>query len=138
MVQDVPPGTLELRSIAWTICFATDILILTGQFTAQKAMQRSISKEFAVWSSIGPSLKSTRALSKKQKCRKSLSASARQTQEGDFIVVLYGCSVPVVLRPVYSTAGTPDYQFIGEAFVYGMMDGEAFDMVYEETAFKLI
>ena len=44
------------------------------------------------------------------------------TRPGDSIVVLYGCSVPVVLRQ------SPDkdhYMLVGECFVYGMMDGEA-------------
>jgi hypothetical protein len=40
---------------------------------------------------------------------------------GDIIVILYGCSVPVALRKVRSY-----YKLIGECFVYGMMDGEAF------------
>jgi Heterokaryon incompatibility protein (HET) len=51
------------------------------------------------------------------------------TEINDIIVILFGCSVPVVLRPVHigrSTGEKPDhYKFIGETFILGMMDGEA-------------
>ena len=43
---------------------------------------------------------------------------------GDIICVLLGCSVPVVLRE-HVMGQEKYYQFIGEAYVYGMMDGEA-------------
>ena len=43
---------------------------------------------------------------------------------GDVICVLLGCSVPVILRPCHSLRR--DYfEFVGEAYVYGIMDGEA-------------
>jgi hypothetical protein len=44
---------------------------------------------------------------------------------GDTICVLYGCSVPVVLRrhPKNKLA----WELVGECFVYGMMDGEAME-----------
>jgi hypothetical protein len=51
---------------------------------------------------------------------------------------MYGCSVPVVLRSVNNLAGAPEYRFIGEAFVYGMMDGEVFEVDFQETSFKLV
>ena len=41
-------------------------------------------------------------------------------QSGDIVAVLYGCSVPVVLRAVEQ-----QYQLVGECFVYGLMDGQA-------------
>lgn len=49
---------------------------------------------------------------------------------GDEIVVLFGCSVPVILREVKSegeSGGEREkrWQFIGEAFVEGFMDAEA-------------
>ncbi|CZR65424.1 uncharacterized protein PAC_15324 [Phialocephala subalpina] len=40
---------------------------------------------------------------------------------GDMICILFGCSVPVVLRKV----STEQYIFIGECYVHGMMDGES-------------
>jgi hypothetical protein len=44
-----------------------------------------------------------------------------ETRLDDTVAILYGCSVPVVLRKVRSY-----YKLIGECFVYGRMDGEAF------------
>jgi hypothetical protein len=43
---------------------------------------------------------------------------------GDIAVILFGCSVPVVLRPRETADCTTEYEFIGEAYVYGNMDGE--------------
>lgn len=54
----------------------------------------------------------------------------RQAGKGDVICVLLGCSVPVVLRP-YRGAEDKDedlaglYEFIGECYVDGFMNGEA-------------
>jgi hypothetical protein len=62
-----------------------------------------------------------------------------KTKEGDLIVILYGCSVPVILRPVYRERMVEQkYQFIGEAYIYGKMDGEALDYGYDEQKFKLV
>jgi hypothetical protein len=44
------------------------------------------------------------------------------TEPGDVVFVLYGCSVPVVLRRRGS--GGEVRSFVGEAFVAGIMDGE--------------
>jgi hypothetical protein len=47
-------------------------------------------------------------------------------QEGDFICILFGCSVPVILRKRSPPESDESYYwFIGEAYVHGMMDGEA-------------
>jgi hypothetical protein len=46
------------------------------------------------------------------------------TRMGDEVCVLYGCSVPVVLRE-HKTQDDHYFEVIGESFVYGMMDGEA-------------
>jgi hypothetical protein len=49
----------------------------------------------------------------------------------DFICILFGCSVPVVLRKEIHTAGKTitgiHFKFIGECYVDGMMDGQALD-----------
>lgn len=58
-----------------------------------------------------------------------------KTKEGDTIAILYGCSVPVILRPV---PGTRDYEFVGEAYIHGKMDGEAISENFEKTTFRLI
>ncbi|PVH76559.1 hypothetical protein DL98DRAFT_641110 [Cadophora sp. DSE1049] len=44
--------------------------------------------------------------------------------EGDTVCILYGCSVPVILRKVDDDEGVY-YELVGECFLYGMMDGEA-------------
>jgi hypothetical protein len=40
---------------------------------------------------------------------------------GDVVCILYGCTVPCLLR----LKGGAEYEFIGEAYVYSYMDGEA-------------
>lgn len=51
-------------------------------------------------------------------------------QAGDYICILYGCSVPVVLRPSGSK-----YRLIGECYVQGMMGGEAVKRLRQRTNF---
>jgi hypothetical protein len=46
----------------------------------------------------------------------------KQAKKGDSICILFGCSVPVVLRQGGSTGA---YYFIGECYVDGFMNGEA-------------
>jgi hypothetical protein len=58
-----------------------------------------------------------------------------KSKTGDVIAILYGCSVPVILRPV---PDTQDYEFIGEAYIHGKMDGEAIGEQFEERKFRLI
>jgi hypothetical protein len=48
----------------------------------------------------------------------------RGTKEGDLICILLGCSVPVILRPD-SSRKTKKYELLGEAYIYGMMNGDA-------------
>jgi Heterokaryon incompatibility protein (HET) len=47
-----------------------------------------------------------------------------KSQTHDIICILFGCSVPVVLRPI---PNTKEFLFIGECYVHGAMDGEAVD-----------
>ncbi|KAI9665104.1 MAG: hypothetical protein M1821_006552 [Bathelium mastoideum] len=76
----------------------------------------------------------------------SLGIAPREASKGDEICILYGCSVPVVLRKYINgvparkvnssgvkidtlvNQNKPDvyYEFIGECYIHGMMDGEAF------------
>lgn len=53
---------------------------------------------------------------------KHMGAAPRETQKGDLIYVLIGCSVPVILR---KSEGDGEFEFIGECYVHGFMDGEA-------------
>jgi hypothetical protein len=62
-----------------------------------------------------------------------------KTKEGDVIAILYGCSVPVILRPVHDHSKDQQYyEFVGEAYIHGKMDGEAIDAGFEERKFRLI
>jgi hypothetical protein len=46
--------------------------------------------------------------------------------DDDLICVLLGCTVPVVLKKIVSKPRISDlYEIVGEAYVHGMMDGEA-------------
>jgi Heterokaryon incompatibility protein (HET) len=45
-----------------------------------------------------------------------------RTEQNDIICILFGCSVPCILRP---RNNGEHYEFIGEAYIYGKMDGEA-------------
>jgi hypothetical protein len=67
----------------------------------------------------------------------------QQARMNDKICLLYGCSVPVVLREqtddpcsLFRCSGTPNirayYEIIGEAYVDGFMDGEAFEGEYRQ------
>lgn len=49
-----------------------------------------------------------------------------KSQVGDHICILYGCSVPVVLREENGV-----FTFVGEAYAHGLMDGEAVSKVEE-------
>ncbi|KAJ5030042.1 heterokaryon incompatibility protein-domain-containing protein [Bipolaris maydis] len=42
-----------------------------------------------------------------------------QTQKGDLVAIVFGCSTPLVIRPCGE-----DYLVLGEAYVQGLMDGE--------------
>ncbi|KAK0130271.1 hypothetical protein ONS96_000794 [Cadophora gregata f. sp. sojae] len=53
------------------------------------------------------------------------------TQEGDTVCILYGCSVPVILRKV-ADGESMYHELIGECFLYGMMDGEALTCLTKE------
>lgn len=48
------------------------------------------------------------------------------TQAGDIVCVLFGCSMPVILRKAEN-----HYIFIGESYVHGIMDGEAIQQMNE-------
>jgi hypothetical protein len=53
-----------------------------------------------------------------------------ETEANDVICILFGCSVPVVLRkqPKKGRKDPDRYKFIGECYVHGMMYGEALPM----------
>ncbi|KIW14239.1 hypothetical protein PV08_07021 [Exophiala spinifera] len=52
---------------------------------------------------------------------------------GDQICIFYGCSVPVVLRRMSDSTDKSHWQLIGNAYVHGVMDGEAIRALSSET-----
>jgi hypothetical protein len=64
-----------------------------------------------------------------------LGMAPEKSRAGDIVCILFGCSVPVVLR---NTAGETKFVFIGECFVDGYMSGEAVgDDRFQETSFYI-
>ncbi|KAJ8126745.1 hypothetical protein O1611_g6894 [Lasiodiplodia mahajangana] len=69
------------------------------------------------------------------------------TENGDLVCIVFGCSVPLIIRPRFlkhdgardgkarrPEKGDPDYyEFVGEAFIYGKMDGQAIEGINETT-----
>jgi hypothetical protein len=51
---------------------------------------------------------------------------------GDRICILYGCSVPVVLRKIIESDESYHWKLVGDVYVHGIMDGEAFEHASEE------
>ena len=50
-----------------------------------------------------------------------------KAKPGDIVCILFGCSVPVILREEEeSTDGTNFHRLIGDAYVHGKMEGESF------------
>lgn len=85
------------------------------------------------------------------KSTSSIALAPEGTKKGDLICILYGCSVPVVLREMIGgrpaakqqKCGHPEcpshrdlssnppsthHQFVGECYVHGVMDGQALDV----------
>ncbi|KAF2731828.1 hypothetical protein EJ04DRAFT_514298 [Polyplosphaeria fusca] len=45
--------------------------------------------------------------------------------ENDLVCILFGCSVPVILRQRLGGPGNSHFELLGEAYIHGKMDGEA-------------
>ncbi|OCL06216.1 HET-domain-containing protein [Glonium stellatum] len=56
-----------------------------------------------------------------------------RAEKEDIICILAGCTVPVILRKHMNEKNEIYYEMIGEAFVYGKMDGEAMAGLDHET-----
>jgi Heterokaryon incompatibility protein (HET) len=54
-------------------------------------------------------------------------------REGDKLCILFGCSVPLVLREQYSQDNTYNWQLIGEAYIHGFMDGQGICSMTDES-----
>ncbi|KAM7184263.1 Heterokaryon incompatibility protein (HET) domain containing protein [Rhypophila sp. PSN 637] len=62
-----------------------------------------------------------------------------EMRPGDVVVILWGCWLPIVLRPCGGDADDLKYQLVGDAYVHGLMDGEYVqgDVEREERTFQL-
>jgi len=67
-----------------------------------------------------------RLLRTKEKGCLGLGPNKPQTvQPGDAICILFGCSVPVILREHNTSDNLRYYELIGECYIHGMMNGDA-------------
>jgi Heterokaryon incompatibility protein (HET) len=57
-------------------------------------------------------------------CDGNMGLAPMRARKNDIVCVLYGCSVPIVLRE----EETGGFTFVGECFLHGFMDGEAIGM----------
>jgi hypothetical protein len=53
-------------------------------------------------------------------------------QTGDVVCILFGCKVPYILRPVDG-----HYLLVGDAYIHGIMDGEAMAADFRERTFVI-
>jgi hypothetical protein len=60
------------------------------------------------------------------------------TEVGDIAVIVFGCSVSVVLRPRKNADRLAEYEFIDEAYVYKNMNNELLAGDYDAKDFKLV
>jgi hypothetical protein len=68
-----------------------------------------------------------------------IGSGVQGAEEGDLICVLFGCTVPVILRRLQDDES---YEFIGECYLHGFMDAEAIALqikgVLKERDFILV
>lgn len=56
--------------------------------------------------------------------------ASRPVERGDVVVVLWGCSVPLLLRNCFVNGqGKNVYRIVGECYIQGIMDGEVVQQV---------
>lgn len=71
-----------------------------------------------------------------------LGLAPSSARKKDLICILYGLSVPVILRPVRSTNSSREFRLIGECYIHGMMNGEAFELrqngQYVRSTFNIV
>lgn len=59
-------------------------------------------------------------------------------RKGDRIVVVFGASVPLIVRPVERDVGGRCFQLIGEAYVHGLMNGEGLRLGVDAEQIRLV
>ena len=57
----------------------------------------------------------------------------REAQEGDQVCILYGCSVPVLLRPHRQSTANVSWELVGEAYIDGVMEGQAISSISDNV-----
>ena len=67
--------------------------------------------------------------------KKSMGLAPKVAIEGDFVCVLYGCSIPLVIR---KRETVDQYQLIGECYAHGIMDGEAMNNELKEETITFV
>ncbi|KAL3418152.1 hypothetical protein PVAG01_09867 [Phlyctema vagabunda] len=70
----------------------------------------------------------------KQNAQAYIGVAPQESERSDIVCILYGCSVPVVLRPL----GNFEYRFLGGCYIHGVMDGEAVESAPRGRHFKLV
>lgn len=53
--------------------------------------------------------------------------ASEKASKGDLVCVLFGCSVPVLLRQCQNRDGEDVFMFVGECFLDGIMEGQGLD-----------
>jgi hypothetical protein len=71
------------------------------------------------------------------KKRNYIGLAPKPAQVGDLICILFGCTVPVVLRRCEDEKGAAYFQLVGESYVHGIMDGEAVAAGFSKEEFEL-
>ena len=68
---------------------------------------------------------------------KLLGLAPEMSKKRDLICILYRCSVPVALRRMVDRVTDEEYSTsIGECYVHGIMDGEAFGLARSRSGKK--
>ncbi len=57
-----------------------------------------------------------------------ISTASRRARQGDLLCVLYGCSVPVILRSMLGSKAECQYELVGECYLDGFMGGTAINL----------
>ncbi|KAK4215144.1 hypothetical protein QBC37DRAFT_419730 [Rhypophila decipiens] len=72
-------------------------------------------------------------------CRGWVGRGPAEMKAGDVVVILWGCRLPIVLRPCGGDADDQKYQLVGDAYIHKLMDGEFVqgDVEREERTFQL-
>lgn len=97
--------------------------INTGQLARDRSQPQSLVEYLRRVQSVIWSRKFFASTEDPDAARHLFGLGPRRAEKGDLICILFGCSVPVILRRHESNSC---YELIGECYVHGKMEGEAF------------